>query len=156
MPFDATDKRFATIALIDAMLEFFGPEGQRWTRYANDSGHGQHCLLGAMRRVRRRQGIKSDQLHHTLKRIERRVIGENWGLQRLNDTRRSYDDIRTILLAAREYAMAKMEGRPEQPVCLDRLKEERPMEHHPFGRLTLPFGIEPASWPITTPAAQII
>jgi hypothetical protein len=105
-----------------------------------------------MRRVRRWQGIRSDRLHGFLKIIEERVTGEPFCLQRFNDQRRSYDEIRTVLLAAREIAMAKIEGRAERPVDLRRLEEDRPMEMPKWGRLPLPIYLEPTSAPRTARA----
>ncbi len=46
MPFDATDPKFATVAVIDAVLEFFG-DGRPWTKGELHDGHGNRCLLGA-------------------------------------------------------------------------------------------------------------
>jgi hypothetical protein len=55
-------------------------------------------------------------------RIEKRVTGEAFGLSRFNDQRRTYDEIRAILHAARDRDV-KIEGRRERPVYLRWLNE---------------------------------
>jgi hypothetical protein len=64
--------------------------------------------------------IRSDSLKRILKKIEFRVTSEVFGLIWFNDLRESYNEVRTILLAAREIARAKIEGRggEEEQVAL--------------------------------------
>jgi hypothetical protein len=38
-----------TVQLLDALLEFFGPKGEHWTRSRLEDERGRRCLVGAMR-----------------------------------------------------------------------------------------------------------
>lgn len=127
MPFDTADPLWATVTLIDAMLEFYGSNGERWTRYRRNRD-GKHCLTGAMQVVRRQHGIRGDQIRLALRTVERRATGRIFGLEYFNDVQTGYEAIRTILLAAREITMAKIEGRTERPVDITAVKRRTPQE----------------------------
>jgi hypothetical protein len=48
MPFDGSDIP-ETARVIDALLEFFGPEGERWIQDRQWDKKGNRCLWGALR-----------------------------------------------------------------------------------------------------------
>ncbi len=36
------------LRMLDLLLEFFGENGEHWTRGRYDDGHGRRCLIGAL------------------------------------------------------------------------------------------------------------
>src|SRR5262245_56589181 len=63
------------VALIDGVLEFYGPDDSRWGQTRFEDEDGRYCLVGAMRRVRKERGIRSDKLANFIRMIERRATG---------------------------------------------------------------------------------
>ena len=75
-PFDGVDPLRAAVALIDGVLELYGPDGASWTQNHLDDGEEHHCLVGAMRIVRKERGIRRDQLGRFVTKIQRRANHE--------------------------------------------------------------------------------
>jgi hypothetical protein len=108
MPFDGVDPLFSTVALIDAVSDFFADE-QRWTQGVFHDGEGRRCLAGAMRHVRRTSGISGDRMRAFIYAAQRRR-GIAPGIMGFNDTSAGIQDIRALLHDARAAVMAAIEG----------------------------------------------
>ena len=114
MPFDGTtDQRTVhTIKIIDLMLEILGPNGERWLQGGFHDVDGNHCILGALRYVRRRLGTSAeeDDATHCIQQAIR-VGGKSDRLSKWcdiqwfnDDSHREFQEIRAALHAARELA----------------------------------------------------
>ena len=113
MPFDGSgrDAKLATVAMIDALLEFFG-DGEPWTKGTMDDGQGHFCLVGAMQNIRAARGIQCDSTAFYLRRAMEREHVVHCRLIGFNDDCKGYRQLQALLLSAREIASADIEGRP--------------------------------------------
>lgn len=110
MPFDnaPAQHRLATIALIDALLAYYGEDDSRWGKGHLHDGHGRRCIAGAARYLRRITGIRGDRLRHFIALSLRQKPGDPFcGLMFLNDSCRDIGGVRDILLDARDHASRK-------------------------------------------------
>ena len=108
------------IAMLDAMLEFFDG-GRRWMTGSLGGGLFTHqrCLVGALRHVRRQLKIRGAGTEHYLRcalidvkpsigLLKPGVLdGPDFQLMRYNDSCWTYDELRTLIVAARAIAEAE-------------------------------------------------
>jgi hypothetical protein len=104
------------VHVLDLLLEFFA-DGQHWTRCAMDDGQGNRCLVGALRYIRRRDGIKGDGAADYLTEAVMAAKGSHFGLIAYNDYCDGFHQIRAIIVAARK--AAKREAAVRQPVTAE-------------------------------------
>jgi hypothetical protein len=108
------------VELLDAVLEFFGPKGRRWTRHKFEDGAAR-CLRGALREQRARLGVGYDYTEEYLfaalpvkpfKLVPGRPHGSyrknlsykklvHFYLMQFNDSCRGFSQVRALLLKAR-------------------------------------------------------
>ena len=124
------------IQMFDAMLEFFDG-GRRWTRGELQDASGQHrCLIGALHYVRRQQGIRGagteTYLHDALLEMQKKPLDQisdpftallythckpcqpdNKDLMSYNDGS-SYDEVRELIIEARDLAQAEFDRQRDQ------------------------------------------
>jgi hypothetical protein len=113
MPFDGVDPLFSTVALIDAVSDYFAGN-DRWTQGMFHDGDGRRCLAGAMRHVRRTSRISGDRMRDFIYAAQRRR-GIVPGIMAFNDTGDGIDDIRALLRDARAEVMAAIDGQAYGP-----------------------------------------
>ncbi|MBV8894406.1 MAG: hypothetical protein JO266_20930 [Acidobacteria bacterium] len=103
------------IQMLDAMLEFFGENGQRWTYGEWRNILGQRCMAGALRHLRSVMHIKGDTAGEYLREaIRLRHHVPYAEIPWFNDACRSYDDIRDMILGARALAEAEFDRQRDQ------------------------------------------
>ena len=110
MPFDGTGFHPSVVELFEAMLDFYGPGGERWTVGELVDDDGSRCLVGAMRHCRAKLKMKRrDKAAHYLRLAIRRH--ENRGAVTIIDFNdhlaSSFADIRKVLTGARDIALGK-------------------------------------------------
>jgi len=117
MPFDGTDSRTATVAVIDRAIELLGPSGARWTQCEFTSDAGHHCILGALKRARFELKIKGDKSAKHIRNAihvladSTRPYAFPLSIMDFNDeTGRKFGDIALVLAYARATAAGE---RPE-------------------------------------------
>jgi hypothetical protein len=111
-------KAVEAVCMLDAVLELFGPAGERWMRGRyHDPKQGRFCLVGAMNYLQRERRIApgaSDEYLHAA--IWPRGIPPGappYPLVWFNDNgRRTFNELRTVIEKARTLAQRDAE-RPE-------------------------------------------
>ena len=98
------------VLLLDSLLRFFGENGERWIRGRLDGGNGNHCLIGAIDHLYRKDAIPAGGrtgvgyyigavlYPHRLRPYSR------GGLMAFNDLCKSFDQLRAVILKARALA----------------------------------------------------
>ncbi|HTW28265.1 MAG TPA: hypothetical protein VME92_14130 [Acetobacteraceae bacterium] len=112
MPFDAQDPRLGAVAMIDAVLDYLGPDGERWYQ-GGWHRRDQRCLLGTMAHLRAVRHVKGDATRKYLLAAFRERRLRSTSVIAVNDcAETTFDDVRGMLLTARAIALADIEGRP--------------------------------------------
>jgi hypothetical protein len=106
MPFDGTNYQPGIIRLFDDMLDFFGPDGERWIQGAQTQGDGGRCLLGALKGCRARLGMpRRDNAVSYLRRAIWNYTRYHSSLIAFNDVScRQFGEIKFVIIMAREMA----------------------------------------------------
>jgi hypothetical protein len=98
------------VQALDLLLEYFGEEGERWTRDRYDDGDGRRCLVGALSYLRGKHRIPSENaewfLHEAMKQGRPYRRG---GLVYFNDRCRSFAELRSVIVDARALALGEAE-----------------------------------------------
>jgi hypothetical protein len=123
------------VQALDSLLRFFGENGEHWIRGQLHDGNGNHCLVGAIDDLYRKQAVP---------RGTRRGVGfyigavagphlllSRAGLITFNDHCESFDEFRAVILKARALARRDMER--QQPEIAAPPKR-RPMPKPPADR----------------------
>ena len=107
MPFDGTNIQAGVVRLFDDMLEFFGPDGERWVQGMQLDEHGNRCLVGALKGGRARLGMSycDDAAYYLRTAIRKYCSGKPSSIMDFNDAYNTqFDDIRAVILIARDMA----------------------------------------------------
>ena len=135
MPLDGTNFYPSVVDLFDAMLEFFGPDGDRWTTGEQVDRHGNRCLVGALRGCRAKLAMTSrqDMAAFYLRRAITKYISEP-GCSIIDFNNSSYtkfNDIHAVIMMARriadlsvdprqlKFVFKRRKARKKKPVCLE-------------------------------------
>jgi hypothetical protein len=98
------------VQILDLLLDYFGDDGERWTRDHYDDGDGRRCLVGALSYLRRKHRIPSESaecfLHEAMKQGLPRQRG---GLVYFNDRCQSFAELRAVIVEARAIALGEAE-----------------------------------------------
>jgi hypothetical protein len=105
MPFDGTNFHPGLVRLFDDMRDFFGPDGENWAQ-GRQIDNAARCLIGALKGCRARLGMSGrDKAAHYLRRAIAHYLYYNSNIITFNDRpSRTFDEIRIVLLIAREMA----------------------------------------------------
>ena len=107
------------VLMLDMLLEFFGEIGHRWAAGIRHDNFGGRCLLDAMAHLRRVMDVHGDPtrfyLHRAMPLTDQRI-------EDFNDFALTYDEIRTVIVAAREIAQAELDA------ARDRLRTNRRLQ----------------------------
>ena len=104
MPFDGSHFRFGLIDLFDEMLDFFGPDGERWTQGGHIAEDGSRCLVGALAgcRAKLKMGKGDGASQHLRWAIRNHTRWEGHSIISFNDAGRTrFEDIRAVLILAK-------------------------------------------------------
>jgi hypothetical protein len=101
--------------VLDLLLEFFA-DGAHWTVCAMNDGQGNRCLVGALRHIRCRHGIKGDGAGYYLADAVA-ARGVHVGLIAYNDYCNGFHQVREIIVSARK--AAKREAVARQPITAE-------------------------------------
>jgi hypothetical protein len=100
------------VQVLDLLLEYFGEQGERWTRDRYDDGDGRRCLVGALSYLRGKHCIPSESaecfLHEAIKQGRPYRRG---GLVYFNDRCRSFAELRSVIVEARTLALGETKRR---------------------------------------------
>jgi len=110
MPFDGANFEHGVAQLFEAMLEFLGPNGERWTCGTLLDKDGNRCLIGAMRHCRAKLRMNGgDKAAYCLRKaIRHHLNGEASDIMGFNDILAdSFEDVRAVLVRARDSAFGK-------------------------------------------------
>jgi hypothetical protein len=120
------------VQVLDLVLEFFG-DGSRWIKRDFGDGHGNRCLVGELRHIRRTHGMRADGAGYYLRvamcnQLERVITPSFWprskvtkaplpaimwvNLMGFNDKCETYDELRQVIVEARQLAAADIEQQP--------------------------------------------
>src|SRR5262245_4289079 len=98
------------VQVLDLLLEYFGDNGEHWTRDRYDDGDGRRCLVGALRYLRCKHRIPSEGaecfLHEAMKHG---LPPRRGGLVYFNDRCQSFAELRAVILEARAIALGEAE-----------------------------------------------
>jgi hypothetical protein len=98
------------VQVLDLLLEYFGEQGERWTRDRYDDGDGRRCLVGALSYLRGQHRIPSESaecfLHEAMKQGSPYRRG---GLVYFNDRCHSFSELRAVIVQARAIALDEAE-----------------------------------------------
>jgi hypothetical protein len=100
------------VAFLDRLLEFF-EDGRRWIKGLEYDSAGNRCLRGAITYVTYTHGIRPLEAEAVLREAMRELLPPGShppDLILFNDTRRSFDDIRQLILDARALAIKKRQS----------------------------------------------
>jgi hypothetical protein len=99
------------VQVLDLLLEYFGDQGERWTRHRYDDGDGRRCLVGALTYLRGKHRGPSESaecfLHEAMKQG---LPHRRGGLVYFNDRCGSFGELRAVIVEARALAL----GEPER------------------------------------------
>jgi hypothetical protein len=95
------------IAVLNLLTEFFGEFGHRWISGMYEDRYGGRCLVSALDHVRTEAEIGSDGTEHYLRRALPAAAAD---IDTFNDDCRSYDEIRAVIVAARDIAQAEIDA----------------------------------------------
>jgi hypothetical protein len=98
--------------IIDQMLEFFGPYGERWTQHEHCDADGNRCLIGALLDAKHKLWVNRDR---TIRLIFEAIYGRTKGgikavclIEAWNDGQwRTFDEIAAVLVHARNLAASR-------------------------------------------------
>ncbi len=93
------------LAVLDLLTEFYGEFGHRWISGMFEDRYGGRCLVSAVHHVRTEAGISGDETEHYLRRA---IPADAADIDTFNDDCRSYDEIRAVIVAARDIAQAEL------------------------------------------------
>lgn len=98
------------VQVLGLLLEYFGERGERWARDRYHDGDGRRCLVGALRYLRCKHRIPSENaecfLHEAMKQG---LPHQRGGLVYFNDHCRSFAELRSVILEARTLAVSDIE-----------------------------------------------
>jgi hypothetical protein len=98
------------VQVFDLLLEYFGEQGERWTRDRYDDGDGRRCLVGALHYLRCQHRVSSETaecfLHEAMQQGRPYRRG---GLVYFNDRCRSFAELRSVIVDARALALGEAE-----------------------------------------------
>jgi maltose-binding protein MalE len=84
------------------LLEYFGEQGERWTRDRYDDGDGRRCLVGALRHLRGKHRVPSESAECFLQEAMKQGLPHRrGGLVYFNDRCRSFAEFRAVIVEAR-------------------------------------------------------
>jgi hypothetical protein len=92
----------ASIAVLDQLLELLA-DGASWIQGELENRSG-YCLVGGLQHIRRARRGTGDKAGMYLSRAIARLSGERETIVHFNDSRKSYAEIRAVILRARELA----------------------------------------------------
>jgi hypothetical protein len=96
------------VQVLDLLLEYFGDQGERWTRDRYDDGDGRRCLVGALSYLRGKHRLPSESaecfLHEAMKQVPPHRRG---GLVYFNDRCRNFAELRSVIVEARTLALGE-------------------------------------------------
>jgi hypothetical protein len=104
VPKRITQARQAVIAL--AELEVLLGHGSNWVQKKYHDGGGGHCLVGGLQVIREKHRITSDAdayLRDAIRRMNYSPSGPK-GIERFNDSRQSYAEIKAVIVLAKQSA----------------------------------------------------
>ena len=93
------------VDLLDLLIEFF-EDGKRWITGEFADAAGNRCLVGAMRYIRAGHNLHGAPARYYLLRAMR---GHGEGLMMFNDWCKDYDELHTLIVNARNLAVADIE-----------------------------------------------
>jgi hypothetical protein len=106
------------VQMLDMLLEFFGEEGRRWIRGDWHDPSGRRCIAGAMAYVGRIMNLKHHHAGYYLLEVlpfcPKTSPFTHGRIVSFNDACASYDEIRAVILKARELAQAEFERQRDQ------------------------------------------
>ena len=116
-------KREAAAGEILALLLAFFADGQRWLKGQFKDHRGNRCLMGALQYVATEHSIDPQSMKNAERCLCRALPSRHFSLSAFNDSRSSYDEVRALILKARELAALPETGplsrrqkrRPPQP-----------------------------------------
>jgi hypothetical protein len=103
------------IAVLDLLTEFFGEFGHRWISGMHEDRYGGRCLVSAVHHVSTEAQISGDDAEDYLFRA---LPAGAIDIDIYNDDCRSYDEIRSLILAARALAQAELDANRCLPLDL--------------------------------------
>ena len=96
------------VRVLDLLLEYFGEQGERWTRDRYDDGDGRRCLVGALSYLRGKHRIPSESAECFLhEAIKQGLPYRRGGLVYFNDRCRSFAELRAVIVEARTLALGE-------------------------------------------------
>jgi len=98
------------LQVLDLLLDYFGDDGERWTRDHYDDGDGRRCLVGALSYLRRKHRIPSESAECFLHQAMRQGLpARRGGLVYFNDRCQSFAELRAVIVEARAIALGEAE-----------------------------------------------
>jgi hypothetical protein len=94
------------VQVLDLLLGSFGDDGEHWLKNRLGDGSGNRCLVGALRHVRLHHRFKGDGAGHYL--ADAIPCRRRYTLIGFNDACDDFDEIRTLIVHARDIAQAKL------------------------------------------------
>jgi hypothetical protein len=115
---DRVRRAAQAVEVFDRMLEFFGEDGAHWLQGEMDDAEGRRCLYGALEYLCPAPRVLRNAVEEFL------AVGyaPNHPLRQAllilyNDRADSFDDVRLLILAARELAVAEIDRQPPQKLA---------------------------------------
>jgi hypothetical protein len=103
------------VQALDTLLRFFGENGEHWIRGQLDEGDGNHCLVGAIDDLYRKQavprGTRTGVGYYIGAVVGPHRLLSRAGLITFNDLCKSFDEFRAVILKARALAQRDI-GQP--------------------------------------------
>jgi hypothetical protein len=122
MPFDGTgfiSPPLQVVGMIDALLDYFGPCGERWLKGAEKDGD-RRCVMNALRHFRRTM----PRANRTTRYFRIAMAREGWppmeNIEFNDHPAHGWHHMQALLLSAREIAMADATGQPRPTGCFMR------------------------------------
>ena len=106
----------ATVIILGELEQLFDG-GENWIRGEFENSDG-YCLLGGLRHLRKVRG-RGDDAGQYLRRAIAKLADRYCGIMDFNDSRRSYTQVRAVIVQAREMAASFVESNPSLPHGLE-------------------------------------
>jgi hypothetical protein len=107
------------ILVLGLLTEFFGEFGHRWISGMYADSYGGRCLVSALYDIRAQAKIAGDETEYY---IYQAIPPSAEDIEPFNDDCRSYDEIRAVILAARDLAQAELDAAGDRTVTPDLLR----------------------------------
>lgn len=98
-----------TIVILSELEELLNG-GMNWIRGEFETSEG-YCLVGGLRHLRKQRG-KGDNASHYLRRAIAKHADRYCGIMDFNDSRRDYQQVRAVIVRARDMAVRFVESDP--------------------------------------------